>query len=144
MAAIVAIAGARVEQRVATEERRTVAMRPEADVAHCVSRRIQAFELDGLADLDDIAGAQPAIDARDPVLRVGMCQHLGAGRRDYLLVAAGVVAVLMGVEDLCDRPPPRAGESEALLVVERIDREGLAGLPAGDEVVEVAIGVRGP
>ena len=40
--------------------------------------------------------------------------------------------------------PLRLGRGEAFLMVERIDRQRLAGLVAGDQVIEVAAGVRGP
>jgi hypothetical protein len=54
--------------------------------------------------------------------------HLGAGRGDDRRIAAGVVVVLVGVEDLRDLPALDAGRVQALLVVERIDRERLAAL----------------
>jgi hypothetical protein len=41
MTAVVAVAGAGVEERIAAEERRPVAMRPQADVAEGVARRIE-------------------------------------------------------------------------------------------------------
>src|SRR5271169_1753845 len=119
-------------------------MRPDADVTHRVARRIQTFELDRLADLDYIAGAQSAAHLRDLVLRVGMRQHRGASRSNHLLVAAGVVAMLMGVEDLPDGPALRPGGGEAFLMIQRIDCQRLAGFLAGDQVVKVATGVRGP
>src|SRR5205823_7166267 len=81
---------------------------------------------------------------RDLVLGIGMRQYRGFGRRDHLLIAAGVIAVLVGVEDLSDVPPLRLGGGEAFLVVQRIDRQRLAGLGAGDQVIEIAAGIRGP
>ena len=119
-------------------------MRPDADVAHGVPRRIQAFELDRLAHSDHVAGTQPAIHLWDLVLRIGMRQELGSGRRDHLLVAAGVVAMLMGVEDLPDGPALRFGGGQALLMIEWIDRQRLAGFLASDQIIEVATGVCGP
>src|SRR5271168_548361 len=47
-----------------------------------------------------------------------------------------VWSMLVGVEDLGDGPPPRLGGGQAFFVVQRIDRQGLAGLPTGDQVVE--------
>src|ERR1035441_6628010 len=52
--------------------------------------------------------------------------------------AAGVVAMFMGVEDLADGPAHLLRTAQAGLPVERIDRQGLAGLAAGDQVVEIA------
>jgi hypothetical protein len=144
MAAIVAVAGARVEQGVAAEQRRVIAMRAQADMAHGVARRVEAFELDRLADLDDIAGAKPAVDALDPVPRIGMRQELRAGGGDHRGIAAGVVAMLMRVENLRDAPALRLGGGEAFLMIERVDRQRFPRRRAGDEVVEVAIGIRRP
>ena len=50
----------------------------------------------------------------------------------------------MRVEDLLDCPALRRGSSEALLIVERIDRERVARLGTGDQVVEIAVRVAGP
>ena len=57
------------------------------------------------------------------------------------MVAAGVVAVLVRVEDLGDLPALRLGGGETFPVVERVDRQRLAGLAAGDEVIEIATGI---
>ena len=58
---------------------------------------------------------------------------------DHRRVAAGVVAVLVRVEDLRDFQPAAFAAREALLMVQRIDRQRLAGFGAGDQIVEVAI-----
>ena len=113
-------------------------------MAHRVTRRIEAFELDGLADFDHIARAQPAAHLRDLVLGIGVRQYRRLGGRDHLLVAAGVVAVLVRVEDLRDVPALRLGGGEAFLVVQRIDRQRLASLGAGDQIIEIAAGIGGP
>ena len=109
-------------------------------MAHRVAGRVEAFELDRLADLDDVAGLEAARHAGDLVLGVGVGQHLGAGRRDHLGIAADMVAVLVGVEDLGDGPALRLA-AQAFLMIQRIDRQRLAGLAAGDEVVEIAPGI---
>ncbi len=101
-------------------------------------------KLDAFADLDHVARGQPAVDAGDAVLRLRVRQKLGAGRRHHLRVAAGMVAVLVRVEDLRDGPAFGLRRGKAFLVVERIDRERLAGLGAGDEIVEVPAGIAGP
>ena len=55
VAAVVAVAGPGVEQGVAADERRPVAVREEADVGARVARRLETFELDLAADADHIA-----------------------------------------------------------------------------------------
>src|SRR4030095_13844581 len=104
------------------------------------ARRVHAFELDGLADLDHVAGLHAAIHAGDARAGTVVRDHLGAGRRDDGRVAAGVVVVLVRVEDLRDLPALGLGGSQALLVVQGIDGEGLAALGASDPAVVVAGG----
>ena len=53
---------------------------------------------------------------------MGMRQHLGTGGRNHLLIAAGVVAVLVGVEDLPDGPSLRLGGGQAFLMIEGVNR----------------------
>src|SRR5437762_3549036 len=142
--AIVAIAGARVEQRVAAEQGRTVAMRDDADMRHRMARRVEAFQFDGLADLDDVTGLEAAVDALDLVLGAGMRQQFGVRRADDLIVAAGMVAVMVRVQHLRDALALCLRGGEAFLVVERIDRERLAGFGAGDQVIEIPSGIGGP
>ena len=144
MAAVVAIAGARVEQRVAAEQRRRVGARQQADVRQGVAGRVQAFQIHGLADFDDVAGAQAPIHAGDAILGVPVRQYLGAGGRHHRLVAADVIAVLVGVEDLRDRPAFFLRAGQAARVIEGVDRHGLAGFRAGDQIVEIAVRVGGP
>ena len=71
-------------------------------------------------------------------LGADLCTPEG-GRR-----GAGVVAMLMGVEDLPDGPALRFGGGQALLMIEWIDRQRLAGFLASDQIIEVATGVCGP
>ena len=106
MAAVVAVAGAGVEQRVAAEERRRVGVREQADVAHRVPRGIERFELDGAADRDHVSGPEPLVHVRNARTRVRMGEDLRTRRLDHGCVAADVVAVLVGVEDLRDLEPP--------------------------------------
>jgi len=73
-----------------------------------------------------------------------MRRQLGAGRRDNLLVTAGMVVVLVSVEDLGDVPALCLGGGQTFLMVERIDRQRLAGFSAGHQIIEVATGVGGP
>ena len=87
---------------------------------------------------------QPDIDAVDPALGVDVRQQFSAGRGDHRLVAAGMVLVFVGVDDLRDLPALLFGARQALLVIQRIDRQRLAGLRADDQVVKVAVGVCGP
>jgi hypothetical protein len=142
--AVMAIAGAGVEQRVAAEQRPRVAARQDADMRHRVARRVEAFQFDAAADLDHVAGVQAPVDALNLVLGIGVRQELGAGRRNDLVVAAGMVAVMVRVEDLGDVPTLGLGRRQAFLVIERVDRQRLAGLGTGDQVIEVAPGIGGP
>src|SRR5580658_16327 len=73
-----------------------------------------------------------------------MGQHPGMGRRDQAGIAAGVVAVLVSVQDLGDGPALRTRRGLAQAPLQRIDRQRLAGLRAGDEIVEIAVIVGGP
>jgi hypothetical protein len=61
MAAVVAVAGTRVEQCVAAEQRWLVGVRQQAYMAHRVPGCVQAFEIDGHAHLDDVTGADTAV-----------------------------------------------------------------------------------
>ena len=97
-----------------------------------------------LADLDHVAGLDAAIHAGDARAGAVVRDHLGAGGSDHGRIAAGVVVVLVRVENLRDLPALRLGGGQALAVVQRIDRERLAALGAGDQVVVVAVGVAGP
>ena len=142
--AVVAVAGARIEQRVAAEQGRLVRMRQQADMAHRVPRRIEALEFDRPADLDHVAGAHAPVHVRDAGPGVLVRNQFRAGRRDHALVAAGVVAVFVRVQDLGNRPAPVRRDGKAFFVVERVDRERFAGLGTGDQVVEVPVGVTGP
>ena len=144
IAAVVAVARARVEQRVTGEQRRLLGVGAQADVAHGVAGRVHAFELDGLADLDHVAGLDAAIHAGNARAGTVMRDHLGPGRGDDGRIAAGMVVVLVRVENLRDLPALRLGGGQAFLVVQGVDRERLAALGACDQVVVVAVGVAGP
>jgi hypothetical protein len=80
----------------------------------------------------------------DLVLGVLVGQQRGAGGGDHRLVAAGVVAVLVGVQHLGDVPAHGLGLGQALLMVQGIDGHRLTALRASDQVVEVAIVISGP
>ena len=130
---VVAVSGARVEQRVTREQRHLGPARQQAHVAHRVTGRVEALELDALAYADDVAAAQPPRHVWDRGVR--MRQQRGAGRCDDVVVAADVVVVLMRVEDLGDVKSSLFGDAQARAVIERIDGERLAGLFASDQVV---------
>src|SRR5271165_549260 len=97
MAAIMTISGAGVEQRVATEQSRRITVPDDADMRHRMAGGVETFELDGVADLYNIAGAQPAVHLWNFVAGVDMCQHFGAGGRDHLAIPSGVIAMLVGI-----------------------------------------------
>ena len=143
-AAVVAVARAGVEQGVTREQRGLVGVGAQADVAEGVAGCIQGFELHGFADLDDVARREPARHTRNAVLGRMVREHRRPGFVHDGLVAVNVVVVLVGVEDLGDLPAGFFGRIEALFTVQRVDGQRLAGLGAGDEVVEIAVGITGP
>ena len=113
-------------------------------MAHRVTRRVHALELDALADLDDVAGLDPSVYARDEPGGAMVRDHLGAGGRHHGRVAADVVVVLVGVQDLGDLPALDPGGRQCLFMVQRVDCKSFPGVRAGHQVVEVAQRVAGP
>ena len=113
-------------------------------MAQGVPRCVQAFQLDGLADLDHIARPYTAVHAADAAGCLVMGNHLGSGGRHHGCVATRVVEVLVGVEQLGDLPAAYFGGCQAFLVIQRIDGQCLAGFRTSDQVVEVAVAVSGP
>jgi hypothetical protein len=103
-------------------------------VAGCV----EALELDRTPDPDHIAAPQAPVDAADTRRGARVRQHPRAGRIPESRVAAGVILVLVSVEDLGDLPAVALRRIETQPPLERIDGERLAALGAGDEIVEVA------
>ena len=73
-----------------------------------------------------------------------MSEDLGAGGFNHLGIAAYMITVLVGIDYLRDLPAFVARRSEAFLVVQWIDCKSLAGLRAGDEIVEVSVRVARP
>ncbi len=144
MSPTMAVAGTGVEKGIAAEETPLRCMRQQADMRHRVARGVETFELDGASYADHVPLAQPPIDAPDARGRSRMRQDFCARRADQALVAAGMVAMFVRVEDLRDLPALRAGRVQAQLPLERIDGERFARLRAGNQVVEVAVGVTGP
>ena len=69
-------------------------------MAQRVAGRVQAFQLAGLADLDDIAGLHAPVNSGDAPADAVVSKQLGAGGRNHGRIAAGVVVVLVGVEHL--------------------------------------------
>jgi hypothetical protein len=55
-----------------------------------------------------------------------------------------MVAMFVRVQDLGDVPPFFLGGLQTLFMIQGVDGQGLAGFAAGDEVVEIAVGVGGP
>src|SRR6516162_6950790 len=131
--AVVAVARAGVEQRVAAEQRRLLGARQQTDMSHGVPGGVQAFELDGAPDLDHLAFGETAVDATDAPGRTRVREHLRLGSTLQPSVSAGMVAVLVGIEDLGDLPAMPHCRSEARAPLQRINRERLAGLRTGDE-----------
>jgi 3-hydroxy-D-aspartate aldolase len=144
VAAVVAVTGAGVEKGVAAKKRGCIRMRKKTHVTHGVSWRIQALELDSSPHLHDVAGGQAPIHAGDLSRGIGMGEKLRAGRGHHGFVAAGVIAVFVGIEYLRNRPTPRLRLGQALLVVQGVHGERLTAFRACDQVIEVAIGIACP
>ena len=102
-----AIARAGIEQGVAGEQRRLVRMGEQADMRHRVPGRIEALQFDAAADADGVAVVQADIDAADQRRGRGMREDPRAGGGAQRLIARGVVAMMMRVEDLRDLPAVR-------------------------------------
>ncbi len=97
-----------------------------------------------MPDLDDVPGADAAINVRYATRCVFMRNDSGTGCFDDALVAADVVAVFVGIQDLCDRPAALRGDREALLVIQRINRKRVARLRARNQIIEIPVGVSSP
>lgn len=69
-----------------------------------MSRRIEYPQCFGGADLDHIARAQGVINVRYTPYRCGMGEYPRAGGCPELLIAANMILMFVGIEDLGDRP----------------------------------------
>jgi hypothetical protein len=67
-----------------------------------------------------------------------------AGLLRHRRIAAGMVAVLVRIQDLCHVPACVFGRAQAFLVIQGIDNERLSRFRARDQVIEVPIVVAGP
>ena len=68
----------------------------------------------------------------------------GAGRSNHRLVATGVIAVLVCVEDLCNRPALALRRRQAFCIVQRIYRQCFTGLRASNQVIEISVCIASP
>ena len=105
---------------------------------------IQAFELDSAANLYDIARTHTSKHVRNSVLCIGVRDDLRSGRRNESAIATGMIAVLMGIEYLRDGPVVIVSSRQALVVIQWINGQRLAGFRTGDQVIKVPVRVRGP
>jgi len=113
-------------------------------VAHGVARCVQAFELDRVADLDDVTRNDATIHVRNTRARILVCNDSCTRCFNNALVTACVVAVFVRVEDLRDCPAAVFRNGQAFVVVKRIDCECVTSFRTDNQVVEVAIRVTGP
>jgi hypothetical protein len=109
-----------------------------------VPRGIEAFELDGLANPDQIAGLDPPVHAGDFSASLVVRDDLGPGGCHDGVIAAGVIPMLVGVEQLGDLPAPNLRPRQAFFMIDRVDGECLAGLGAGNQIIEITVGVASP
>lgn len=142
--AVVAVARTGIEERVATKELRYLIVGQQTEVGSRMSRGVEALELHALSDADPITLAESPIKMCQPARGPGVRQHSRSGGRPQRLVAADVIAMLVGVQDMREGPAARADPLEAGLPVQRVDRQRLAALLAGDQIVEIAPAVGGP
>ena len=138
IAAVVHVARARVKQCVAREQRRLLGVRQQADVAHRVAGRVQALQLNGIADFDHVARFDATVHTRNLAGGLVVRNDFGACRGHHRCVAAGVVVVLVGIEDLCDLPALDFGGVQGFHGIQRVDGQRLTGLWASDEIVVIA------
>ena len=101
-------------------------------MTHGMTGRIEAFEFNRLAYIDDVAGANTAIHIGNAIYRISMCNDSGTGRSDHRLVTANMIAVLMRVEDLRYRPAMLLGCGETLPVIQWIDGQRITCFGAGN------------
>ena len=109
-----------------------------------MSRRVQAFELNSAANLDDITAQQTAIHTADTRRSARMRQYFCAGNAAQPLIATGVVEMLVRVENLCDGVTARLRQCPYTLPVQRVHRQGIAGLGAGNQIMKIAVVIRRP
>src|SRR6185312_10059578 len=141
--AIVTVARARVEQGIAAEERGWVGPGEQTDVRHRVARRVETLQLES-PHAYDVASGESAVDAANTACGPLVRQNLGARRPDETRIAARVIPMLVGVQDLGDLPAFLSRRLQAEPPLQRIDRQRLTGLRAGNEVVEIAVGIGRP
>src|SRR5579864_5952537 len=109
-----------------------------------MARRVQALELDAAPDTDEVALRESPIHAADAARGAGVRQDLRAGCGLEALVSAGVILVLVCVDDLRDLPAVTLRGGKAQLPLERIDRQRLSGLGTGDQIMKITQRVPGP
>lgn len=109
-----------------------------------MTRCIQALHFHRFADFNYIAGANTAAHIGNGVGSVLMRNDTGACCGYHRFVATRVVAMFMGIEDLRDGPAVLLRDRQALLVVQRVNRQRVTGLRANDKVIKIAIGIACP
>src|SRR5262249_41244363 len=105
---------------------------------------VQALQLDSPADTDDVPLGQTLIDTADARRSSGVGQYAGAGCADQPSVAARMVEVLVGIEDLRNLPTPGACSIQAAPPLQRVHGQGLTRLGTRDQIVKIAVAVGGP
>ena len=113
-------------------------------MAHRVTGRVQALKLDCFANLDNVTCTDPTIHIRNALAGVLVRNNTGARCVGHSLVATDVVGMFVSIENLRYRPAAFICDIEALCEVERVDRQRFACVLAGDEIIEIAVGVTGP
>ena len=102
--AVMAIASARIKQCVAAEQTGLVRSRQQANMAHRVPRRIEALQINSFADFYDVSRAHTAVYIGDLILGIRVSNNLRASRVHDSFISPGVIRMLVGIEQLSDRP----------------------------------------
>ena len=113
-------------------------------MAHGVTGGVQRLEFNALPHPDNITRLQAPVNAGNRIPGIHMGQQARPGGGDQRGITAGVVQVFVGVEYLGDIPPPLLCPGQAFLVIQGIHCHGLPRFRAGDQVVEIAVGVTCP
>ena len=113
-------------------------------MTHGVSRRIERDKLNAAPDFHDVPGFQPDIHAVNFRSSILMREDLSACRIDHCRVAAGMIAMLVRVENLGNLPSTITRPRKAFLVIQRVDGKRFSSVIAGQHIIEIAVSVPGP
>ena len=109
-----------------------------------MARCIQAFKFYRFADFDDVASLHATRHARNLAAGLVVRDDLSTGGRCHRCIAAGMVMVFVGIENLGNLPAFDLGRIQGFFMIQRINSQRFSGLWANDQVIEIAIGIARP